>query len=210
MRKLWMLAITVVLLAPEIVAQEKAGTTDQEAIKKIVAEYSEAWNRHDARALSMFYAQDGDLVSATGSMSKGRVEIEKALSRNFSASSKGGKRTATVQSVRFIRPGVALADVAFETVGEPGAEGKELSPTKGYSSLVMTKKDGKWWITAQREMQLEVPPESAGPIRGNSRTKVYYWPRCPDFEKVPQKELTIFGTKEEAERAGYRAAQNCP
>jgi hypothetical protein len=31
-----------------------------------------------------------------------------------------------------------------------------------------------------------------------------------DFEKVPQKELTLFGTKEEAERAGYRAAQNCP
>jgi uncharacterized protein (TIGR02246 family) len=193
-----------------MIAQEKPRTTDQEAIKRVVAEHVEAWNKHDARALSMFYAQDGDLVSATGSMSKGRAEIEKALSRNFSARSKGGKRTATVQSVRFIRPGIALADVAFETVGEPGADGKDLSPTKGYSYLVMTKNDSRWWITAQREMQLELPPESAGPIRGNSQTKVYYWPECPDFEKVSQKELTIFGTKEEAERAGYRAALNCP
>jgi uncharacterized protein (TIGR02246 family) len=210
MKKLWMLVTTVFLLAPEIVAQEKPRATDQDAIKRVVAEYAEAWNKQDTKALSMFYAQDGDFVSPTGSMSKGRAEIEKALSRNFSARSKGGKRTATVQSVRFIRPGVALADVAFETVGEPGAEGKELSQTKGYSLLVMTKTAGKWWITAQREMQLELPPESAGPIRGNSRTKIYYWPRCPDFEKVPEKELAIFGTKEEAERAGYRPAQNCP
>jgi uncharacterized protein (TIGR02246 family) len=185
-------------------AQKTASTTDQEAIKKVVAEYTEAWNKHDGRALSMFYAQDGDLVSATGSKSKGRVEIEKAVARDFSSRSQAGKRTATIQSVRVIKPGVALADVAFETVGAPGAEGK------GYSTLIMTKQDGRWWIAAQREMQLEQPAESAGPIRGNSRTKVYYWPQCPDFEKVPQKELTLFGTKEEAERAGYRAAQNCP
>jgi uncharacterized protein (TIGR02246 family) len=210
MRKFWILATTIALVAPGMAAQKKASATDQEAIKKVVADYTEAWNKHDARALSMYYAEDGDLVSATGSMSKGRAEIEKAVARDFSTRSKGGKRTTTVQSVRFIKPGVALADVTFETVGSPGAEGKEVSPTKGYSSLVMTKKDGRWWITAQREMQLEQLPESAGPIRGNSRTKIYYWPQCPDFEKVPQKELTIFGTKEEAERAGYRAAQNCP
>ena len=88
MRKLWMLVTTVVLLTPEIVAQEKPRTTDQDAIKRAVAEYTEVWNKHDTKALSMCYAQDGDLSSATGSMFKGRAEIEKALSRNFSARSK--------------------------------------------------------------------------------------------------------------------------
>jgi uncharacterized protein (TIGR02246 family) len=146
MRKLWMLATAVVLLVPGMAAQKTASTTDQEAIKKVVAEYTEAWNKHDGRALSMFYAQDGDLVSATGSKSKGRVEIEKAVARDFSSRSQAGKRTATIQSVRVIKPGVALADVAFETVGAPGAEGK------GYSTLIMTKQDGRWWIAAQREM----------------------------------------------------------
>jgi hypothetical protein len=51
---------------------------------------------------------------------------------------------------------------------------------------------------------------SKGPIYANDRTRVYYWPTCPDFNKVPLRNRVIFGTSEEAEKAGYKAARNCP
>jgi hypothetical protein len=51
---------------------------------------------------------------------------------------------------------------------------------------------------------------SKGPIHANNRTHVYYWPTCPDFNRVPLKSRVIFGTSEEAEKAGYKAARNCP
>jgi hypothetical protein len=51
---------------------------------------------------------------------------------------------------------------------------------------------------------------SKGPIYANSRTRIYYWPTCPDFNKVPVANRVIFGTSEEAEKAGYKAARNCP
>jgi Tfp pilus assembly protein FimT len=51
---------------------------------------------------------------------------------------------------------------------------------------------------------------SKGPIQANDRTHIYYWPTCPDFNKVPLKNRVIFGTSEEAEKAGYKAARNCP
>jgi hypothetical protein len=51
---------------------------------------------------------------------------------------------------------------------------------------------------------------SAGPIHANTRTRIYYWPNCPDFNNVPLRSRRIFGTSEEAEKAGYKAATNCP
>lgn len=52
--------------------------------------------------------------------------------------------------------------------------------------------------------------EVSGPVRGDTHTKTFYWPACPDYEKVPVERRTIFGTGEEAEKAGYKPAKNCP
>jgi hypothetical protein len=56
--------------------------------------------------------------------------------------------------------------------------------------------------------QSSVKAVSTGSIHAN--TRIYYWPNCPDFNKVPLRSRMIFGTSEEAEKAGYKAATNCP
>lgn len=52
--------------------------------------------------------------------------------------------------------------------------------------------------------------EVSGPVRGDTHTRIFYWPACPDYEKVPVERRTVFGTGEEAEKAGYKPAKNCP
>lgn len=51
---------------------------------------------------------------------------------------------------------------------------------------------------------------TGGQIIGNKRSMIYHLPNCPDYSKVAEKNREYFKTKEEAEKAGYRAARNCP
>ena len=51
------------------------------------------------------------------------------------------------------------------------------------------------------------PP--TGPVIGNRKSKVYYWPSCPDYARVSRKNRVAFPSREAAEQAGYRQAGNC-
>ena len=51
---------------------------------------------------------------------------------------------------------------------------------------------------------------SAGRIIGNRNSKIYHLPNCPDYSRVAERNRIYFDTPEEAERAGFRQARNCP
>jgi hypothetical protein len=50
----------------------------------------------------------------------------------------------------------------------------------------------------------------SGPIVRNRHGKIYHWPDCPDYTKVSPDNRVTFQSREEAEKAGYRQAKNCP
>ena len=54
------------------------------------------------------------------------------------------------------------------------------------------------------------PAAATGPIFGNKRSMIYHLPNCPDYNKISEKNRQYFKTQEEAEKAGYRMARNCP
>jgi endonuclease YncB( thermonuclease family) len=56
----------------------------------------------------------------------------------------------------------------------------------------------------------EVPAVAQeGNIRGNRRSMIYHWPGCPNYDDIAFHNRVPFQTRQEAERAGYRAARNC-
>lgn len=48
-----------------------------------------------------------------------------------------------------------------------------------------------------------------GPIRVNSKTRIYYVPTCPNYNSIDADRIILVKTIEEAEEAGYREAENC-
>jgi endonuclease YncB( thermonuclease family) len=46
-------------------------------------------------------------------------------------------------------------------------------------------------------------------IRGNKRSMIYHWPGCPNYDDIAPHNRVSFQTREDAEKAGYRAARNC-
>jgi endonuclease YncB( thermonuclease family) len=68
-----------------------------------------------------------------------------------------------------------------------------------------------WEYRAQQRGPVpDVPPITSGVIIGNRSSRVYHRPDCPDYMKVSERNRVYFKTVEEAERAGYRVAGNCP
>jgi endonuclease YncB( thermonuclease family) len=51
--------------------------------------------------------------------------------------------------------------------------------------------------------------QESGFIRGNRRTMIYHWPGCPNYDDIALHNRVPFQDRQEAERAGYRAARNC-
>ena len=72
------------------------------------------------------------------------------------------------------------------------------------------------WEWAQRQRQPASPegPQDTGPsqavIIGNRPRKVYYWPGCPEYNKISRRNRVVFQDREAAEQAGYQPAENCP
>lgn len=49
-----------------------------------------------------------------------------------------------------------------------------------------------------------------GKIIGNRNSKIYHLSNCPSYSSVSEKNRVYFESEEEAVRAGYRKAKNCP
>lgn len=49
-----------------------------------------------------------------------------------------------------------------------------------------------------------------GGILGNRNSRIYHWPGCPNYSQIAPDNRVAFASATDAEKAGYRAAKNCP
>ncbi len=136
-----------------------AGPSQEDSIREWHERFEAAWNKHDTKALITFFADDADYVSGWGRFVKGREEIEKWLAEAHSTVLKGAQLNSRVDTVRFLRPGIAVVDGTFETTGVHNRRG-ELRPTvHGHFTWVIVKNKGRWWVVSNRVFGLRPPPE---------------------------------------------------
>jgi deoxyribonuclease-1 len=51
---------------------------------------------------------------------------------------------------------------------------------------------------------------AATAIHGNKKSHVYHLATCPGYTKVKEENLVSFSTEDEAVKAGFHKAKNCP
>ncbi|MGE0883697.1 MAG: SgcJ/EcaC family oxidoreductase [Blastocatellales bacterium] len=130
--------------------QTSAGRNDEAAIRQIVSQYVDARERIDPQAVEQLFTDDADQLVSSGEWRKGREAVVKgtmASSRNT-----GGKRTITVESVRFVTSDVAIADGRYELSGLAGGATRSM-----WTTLVLKRSDKEWRITAIRNMLPATP-----------------------------------------------------
>ena len=104
--------VVMVAVGSSMLAQSPA---DDAAIRGIVKSYIDARDRDDAKGVEALFTSDADQLVSSGEWRKGRDEVVKGT---LASTRSGGKRTITIETIRHIAPGVAIADGRYELVGD--------------------------------------------------------------------------------------------
>ena len=134
-------------------AQGSAPGNDEAPIREIVSKYVDARERMDPQAVASLFTSEADQLVSSGEWRKGR----EAVVRGAMASSRstGGKRTITVEQVRFVTPDVAIADGRYELTGLSGGTTRSM-----WATIVVQKTSAGWRIAAIRNMLPAAPAAS--------------------------------------------------
>jgi len=125
------------------IAESKGTSEDENAIRKVLADSTEAFNRHEGNLTPAGYSDDFDAVIPTGVRIAGKPD----LAEGFKTHLRNAREIETVQRIRFIGSDVAFVDGEFEFTGT------DIKPyPKGLETVVLLKENGRWVITALRTM----------------------------------------------------------
>jgi uncharacterized protein (TIGR02246 family) len=117
-------------------------------IKKTAEAFVEAFAKEDAKALSEFWAEDGDYTDLSGRRLVGR----KALADDFAmlfAQNKGLTVRIEVLSMKFPTPETCIEDGVTSVLSAEGEAGG--LPNRARYTNHWAKKDGKWLLQSVRE-----------------------------------------------------------
>jgi uncharacterized protein (TIGR02246 family) len=118
---------------------------DEASIRTVVQKYVDARESMDAHAIEALFTSDADQLVSSGEWRKGRSEVVRGTMA--SSQSSGGKRSITVASVRFVAPGVAIADGRYEITGIADGGSRSM-----WTTLMLTRGPDGWRIAAIRNM----------------------------------------------------------
>lgn len=125
-----------------------------ELINQTLKRFEDAWNKHDAKAMSLLFAEDADFTNVFGTTYHGRAEVEQVHATLFSTFFQETDATFFETKVRFIKPDVAAVDATWGMTGAKDAQGNPWPNRKGLMNLIMTTERDNWVIAVFHNMDL--------------------------------------------------------
>jgi uncharacterized protein (TIGR02246 family) len=140
---------------PVRTASSALSKDDDQAVRKIVAGYEEAWNAHDMSALARLFRGDAEWVNKVGMHWRGRDEIMLAHTALHQTIFKNHKYRTEAVETRAIAPGVAVA-VATETFdGFTAPDGRVWPKARNRLTYVLVKEPGGWKIAHGQNAEVD-------------------------------------------------------
>jgi uncharacterized protein (TIGR02246 family) len=139
MRLISLALLAIVSLAAQNHSQDEA------AIRTVVNKYVEARQHSDARATAELFTADADQLVSTGEWRKGKDAVVKGTMASSQTST--GKRTITVETVRFLANDIAIMDGRYMIAGIAGGPDRQL-----WSTMLFKRTPQGWRIAAIRNM----------------------------------------------------------
>jgi uncharacterized protein (TIGR02246 family) len=140
-----LVAAVLVAMGAGVSAENAA---DEAAIRQVITEMTEGFNRHDGKAASRMYLADARLVTVRGEVMEGQQAIEQGLNSIFATRARNATHRTLDVRVRFLRPDIALAHVTNELSGLVAPDGQALPAHQELSLRVFTKENGRWQVAA--------------------------------------------------------------
>lgn len=145
MRLLTVLALGFVAAAPLIGQNAGRDADDDAAVREIVRRYVDAREKRDADLIAALFTAEADQMTTGGQWRRGRDNVVRGALA--SSQNNPGTRRIAIEAVRFVAPGVAIADGRYEIRGAQGGD-----PRPMWTTFVLTRESGGWRIAAIRNM----------------------------------------------------------
>lgn len=133
---------------PPVAAPGADRQADRDAIKAMVAQFKEAFQKGDAAACAVFMTSEAEIIPDEGDTLKGRDAIQKAYAAHF-AKSERSKISLKPEELRF-----PSRDTAIEE-GEMTVTPSDGSPSTHKYHILYVREDGKWFISIIKEWPVE-------------------------------------------------------
>jgi uncharacterized protein (TIGR02246 family) len=137
------IALMLVCVQVNVAQTTQPSNTDEAAIRQIVQQLQDGWAAKDGKTFAAPSSPDADYVVVDGARAIGREAIERGHTGIFSTFLKDSTNVATVKSIRFLRPDVAVVHAEWNL--EVRTNGKT-EKRRAMSTMVMTNDGGKWRI----------------------------------------------------------------
>lgn len=133
------LAGLCLLLASPALAQTAA---DETAVRKLVGQYAAPPQPTNAEPVGAMFTEDADQVTIYGDWRRGRAAIVPGLLRAWQ--NQTGKRSLTIENVRFLNPDTAIADGPYVVTPPNGP------PQRNWMAVVVSRTPAGWRIAGIR------------------------------------------------------------
>ena len=146
--RMWATLLLLVLAAQAAPAHQ---SSDEAAIKGVVRSYVNARELREPAAIAAIFTADADQHTTSGEWRRGRDEVIRGSMQ--SSTQNPGKRSITVEMVRFITPDVAIADGPYEITTDGNVR-------RMWTTIILEREGSAWRIAAIRNMVPAATPTS--------------------------------------------------
>jgi len=142
---------------------KKPPMKSDEAIMKTAEAFFDAWNKHDAKTMATYWAEDATLINPSGRMAHGSSDIEKLLTDEQTTMFKGSTaKVLQLNVTRSLGSTMAFCDGEMTVDGAQGPDGSAMQQMKIHLAVIMEKKGGRWLFAEARPYSfVQPPPEPA-------------------------------------------------
>ena len=158
MRKSFAAGLLILCMGGGITAAQEE-VVDTEGIKSLLGQLSQAWEGHNPEELAGLWVSNGDYVSATGEVARGRVEIAKIFEQEHEGYMRGTTIRVTLTRTRALGDDKAFVDCDLLLRGVR-AGGRSIPPLGHRLSAVVVKSGGEWrFLAARLSVPVPSPPQ---------------------------------------------------
>ena len=142
--RILIVAVLTSALTAALMARQSTNARDEAEIRTLVERYMAAREAQDPAAVAALFTPDADQFTTAGDWRRGREQIRTGTAE--SSRRNPGARRISIEAIRFVTAGVAIADGRYEiTTG--GAPARRM-----WTTLVLVRTEGGWRISAIRNM----------------------------------------------------------
>ncbi len=139
---------------PKVFPTKKAEMDAEAAVNESAQRFTDAYNRHQPKAIAAGFTPDAEFVTENGTVIRGRDAIERHFATMFSAAP-AIRLELHVESTRLVTSNVAIEEGRVEIIAGPG----EATQTSRYVA-VHVNQEGQWLLARARDFTSDAEPRS--------------------------------------------------